>query len=618
MTLLRLTACLLFAVATCPGADAQDAQKITVKGHTRADLTLPGLAFIKPALGSFDAYPIGNGTLATMVSGEVESAIYPLRSDRLWEPWLQSDGTWTRPEPVAANLQLDFNYREGTDFVQEYTRALNFANGIAQTTFQTPPAGEIDLGNLASLYGPEHFHTVFASAAADVLVLHFKSDEPFGFKLNLTPATGHETPFDVVFPNLTQIGVNGVLPSREAGVEPGINYQILCSVVPSDGSMQMSPGAISISDSTETTILIAIDSDLDDEALGSTHTQRNEQRIQAALGVLETSNVAGLVEAHRAVWEPIFNRAFLRVGPTEYETGETMKLLERYPTTSSRLEGARNGDKDTYMPEMLFYTGRYLQMCAALGAAKPGNLPAYFGSLPESITDSSTADPAATGTIWSAGKTSLGELPAPPGSGSDTHQSAGIEAALTKIDPTVPETMRDVPPAIAMGHLVRAGNGEAALGQLERFLASVDLQPNLISQARPLGIDANLAMTAAISEMLLRTQDGITQLFPALPAEWSEGQFDGLSTPGGIEVAAAWTAGELRLCMMRATKTGTCKLRMDKRPAVIVRDPKTNPGAMDFETAKLRGLDIKYKDGVASWLVIKGTTYVVIPDPTGL
>lgn len=56
----------------------------------------------------------------------------------------------------------------------------------------------------------------------------------------------------------------------------------------------------------------------------------------------------------------------------------------------------------------------------------------------------------------------------------------------------------------------------------------------------PLQVDGSLGVTAALTEMLLQSQEGYIELLPALPTEWSEGQFDGVRARGGFELDFSW------------------------------------------------------------------------------
>ena len=330
----------------------------------------------------------------------------------------------------------------------------------------------------------------------------------------------------------------------------------------------------------------------------------------------------GLVDAHVAEHERLFKKLFLRIGPSDYEMAESQALLERYPTTSTRLAGARNNERDTYMPELLFYLGRYLQIASSYGDAEPGNLAAYFGRLTEGDYPLAKND-----TFWGAARTGIKELVHPlfdgvPAEGDtapslsaliESADSPKLAAALAAIDPDDPEAQRTLAPAVAAVHFARTGQGDRALACIKLFLRHVDLQPNLINQSRPLGIESNLGITTAIGEMLFQAQDDVIDLLPALPKSWDQGQFDGFTTPAGLQVAAGWSENQLDLAMVTSPKNGTCQIRLPKRPLIAVWNESRPFLASDLEQTAARAFPITYKNGIASWKTTKNTTYAVIP-----
>lgn len=56
----------------------------------------------------------------------------------------------------------------------------------------------------------------------------------------------------------------------------------------------------------------------------------------------------------------------------------------------------------------------------------------------------------------------------------------------------------------------------------------------------PLQIDGTMGASAGITEMLVQSHEDVIHLLPALPDEWTEGEFDGVCARGGFELDMKW------------------------------------------------------------------------------
>jgi alpha-L-fucosidase 2 len=108
----------------------------------------------------------------------------------------------------------------------------------------------------------------------------------------------------------------------------------------------------------------------------------------------------------------------------------------------------------------------------------------------------------------------------------------------------------------------RLGDGAKALENL-RFAMNNYTTASLFSIcSNALQVDGALGFSAAIAEMLLRSQNGEIEFLPALPGSWRNGEVRGLRARGGFEVGLQWSDGRLRRATILSTLDGPCRVRI--------------------------------------------------------
>lgn len=103
----------------------------------------------------------------------------------------------------------------------------------------------------------------------------------------------------------------------------------------------------------------------------------------------------------------------------------------------------------------------------------------------------------------------------------------------------------------------RTGDGNRAYKLLRGLLESCTF-PNLWDFHPPFQIDGNFGASAGMAEMLLQSHEGIIRVLPAIPDDWSSGEFRGLCARGGFTVDARWYGGAVTSLRISSKKGGEC------------------------------------------------------------
>lgn len=143
----------------------------------------------------------------------------------------------------------------------------------------------------------------------------------------------------------------------------------------------------------------------------------------------------------------------------------------------------------------------------------------------------------------------------------------------------------------------RLRDGNRANKIFKRYLKE-QASPQLFAKCgKPMQVDATLGMTAAISEMLVQSQEGVIDLLPALPDEWQDGEVKGIRARGAFELQFSWQTGKVNRVEVMSGQGSLCRIK---------------PGAALQVTANGRKVKVqKAKDGTLTFPTVKGQTYIL-------
>ncbi len=125
----------------------------------------------------------------------------------------------------------------------------------------------------------------------------------------------------------------------------------------------------------------------------------------------------------------------------------------------------------------------------------------------------------------------------------------------------------------------RLGDGDRANSIFKGYLKEQAYMSLFAKCFTPLQVDGSFGVTAGITEMLIQSHEGVIELLPALPKEWSKGAFKGVKARGGFELDFEWENGELTKVSVLSTAGKTCKIMLPE-------------GLKEFETEKDKRYEI--------------------------
>jgi len=332
-----------------------------------------------------EALPVGNGRLGGMVFGGVENERIQLNEESVWagppvpevpptfrEAFQKARGLWFegREEEAQALVQdhlgpriaprshqslgdLRIALKNVSGAPADYRRELDLNRAIATTTF--------------TLDGVKHRREVFASATADVLVVHWTADQPGAIHATLT--LDREEGAAVEAEDLTTLVMRGQAAHGEK--HPGVRFAaVLRSRAEGGESRVTDAGVIEISGANRLTLILGVRTDYNrrnpaapltlDLAKAAAHT------AAAAYG----RDIGGMRDEHIAEYQALFHRCRLDLGGWDAAERPTDGRLAKV-TAAFTADGIPACD-DPALFALYFQFGRYL----LISSSRPGSMAA--------------------------------------------------------------------------------------------------------------------------------------------------------------------------------------------------------------------------------------------------
>lgn len=328
------------------------------------------LWYTAPAADWNEALPIGNGRLGAMIFGGVGEEHLQVNEDSVWYggpmdrnnpdalknlPKIREyimngqipeaeelmvnalSGTpqGQRPYQTLGDIHLYFSGISGG--VTDYRRELELADAVHTVTFK--------------VNGYAHRREIFATAADDVIVMHFTTEDPAG--MNLTPLLMRHKFYDYT----GKYADDTIMLGAKLGGD-GLDLNMMLRGRVAGGSCEVVGERLLIRGAREITLLFSA---------GTTFRYWNLK--ESVWGKLEDAmrySYAQLKERHIADYKSLFDRVRLDL------CGDA--AFDRLPT-NERLKEIRREDHG--LTELYFHFGRYL----TIACSRPGTLPSTLQGL---------------------------------------------------------------------------------------------------------------------------------------------------------------------------------------------------------------------------------------------
>jgi alpha-L-fucosidase 2 len=343
------------------------------------------LWYNSPAKDWNEALPVGNGRLAAMDYGTIDTALIQFNEESLWSGSkynannprsLQNldsirDLIFKNKNHLAAQLADEsltgtpprfrsyqtFGKIKITDFTSNqknlgnYKRELILNKGISKTTYSK---------------GKQIVkRQVFASASDDVLVYNSSSSNPIDIKISYEREKDIDS---IVVKNGSIIAygqINDAAKENSGLAGKHMKFSMILKVLEADGKVSMEGSQISILGVKNFTLIWTAATDYDISQLNYDRSIIPVEKSQKLIESASAYSFEELKSRHVSAFKPIFERVtFELAGSPDHKT-----------PTNVRLENVKNGKRDDKLIELYFHFGRYLLMSSSgFFAQLPANL----------------------------------------------------------------------------------------------------------------------------------------------------------------------------------------------------------------------------------------------------